>query len=158
MKFSAKRYEWYFYAKVRLIENYVIVKTGFLLIRNQFCFEMPCLCIYYIGGGSQNGGFEFKKFAACSNWGISSHFPPFFSISNKSCGIWNTFFSSICFIAIYIFLLLKYITKSKYIVVFILTIKELRINVMKWPINKMLMLITAKSCTNILISFSDFLH
>ena len=40
---------------------------------------------------------------------------------------------------------------------FILTIKELRINVMKWPINKMLMLITAKSCTNILISFSDFL-
>ena len=61
-----------FYAKVRLIENYVIVKTGFLLIRNQFCFEMPCLCIYYIGGGSQNGGFEFKKFAACSNWGISS--------------------------------------------------------------------------------------
>ena len=64
-----------FYAKVRLIENYVIVKAGFLLIRNQFCFEMPCLCIYYIGGGSQNGGFEFKKFAASSNWGISSHFP-----------------------------------------------------------------------------------
>ena len=50
-------------------------------------FEMPCLCIYYIGGGSQNGGFEFKKIAAGSNWGISSHFPPFFSISNKSCGI-----------------------------------------------------------------------
>ena len=119
-----------FYAKVRLIENYVIVKTGFLLIRNQFCFEMPCLCIYYIGGGSQNGGFEFKNLLPVQIGGFLLIFPLSSQLAIKVVAYQILFFLQYTLLQFTFFTFKIHYKVQIHCFFFILTIKELRINVM----------------------------
>ena len=74
-------------------------------------------------GGSQNGGFEFKKFAACSNWGISSQ------LAIKVVAYQILFFLQYTLLQ-FTFFTFKIHYKVQIHCFFILTIKELRINVM----------------------------